>query len=263
MTEATKPIFHPQKGASLLVVLIVLLLTLTALLASFRVSFLNEALVGNSSDYNRALAAAEALIRDAEIDIRGRRPPYTIVQADGQLGWPCRPDPDTNTTTNVELDGYESSCRRRNSTDHPAFPQSNDDFDMASDIVIAHDFNKRCKDAICFPANTTSHADIGGNLDEWTPFGATYGQYTRHGLSEPGVAGNPILMGMASRAWYWIEVFRYSETPILGADITNKLIPSRDRNFIYRITAVALGLRPGTKVVIRSVFVPYPMIQGR
>jgi type IV pilus assembly protein PilX len=252
-----------QKGVSLILVLIVLLLTLTTLLAAFRVSLLNEALVGNSSDYSRAQAAAEALIRDAEIDIRGRRPPYTTVQADGQLGWPCRPVVGEGGDTNVEMVGYESSCRLRNSAVAPWFPQSNEEFDSISDIVVSSNATSRCMNAICVPLNINSHAGIGSQPDTWMAFGATYGKYTRNSLASPGGAGNPILNGENPRAWYWIEVFRYSEVATIGADIANKLVPSRERNFIYRITAVAKGLRPGTKVVIRSIFVPYPQDQSQ
>nr|WP_315465093.1 hypothetical protein [uncultured Rhodoferax sp.] len=251
-----------QKGISLFLVLIVLLLTLSAVLGSFRVSSLNESILANTSDYSRAQAAAEALIRDAEIDIRGRRPPYTTVQADGKLGWPCRPNPATSTTTNVETVGYESSCRQRNSTTTPWFPQNNEEFDAVTDIVVANDATKRCENGICMPSSTTSHANIASDLASWTPFGATYGQYTRNSLAAPGVAGNPILTSATPSAWYWIEAFRYSYGASIDADISSNLIPSEGRNFIYRITAIAQGLKPGTRVVIRSIFVPYPRSQG-
>lgn len=254
---------NPQRGVSLILVLIVLLLTLTALLAAFRVSIVNEALVGNSSDYSRAQAAAEALIRDAEIDIRGRRPPYNTVQTDGQVGWPCRPNPPTDTRSNYEIDGYESSCRLRNSTTAPWFPQSNEEFDDVSDIITSTNSASRCLDAICIPMSLNSYAAIKNKPNEWAQFGATYGQFTRNELSDLGVAGNPILSSFVPRAWYWIEAFRYSDEIAIDADVVSKLVPSNDRNFVYRITAVALGMRPGTKVVMRSVFVPYPKNQGQ
>lgn len=260
--KKNKKLQQHQKGISLFFVLIILLLALTAVLGSFRVSTLNEAILGNTSDYSRAQAAAEALIRDAEIDIKGRRPPYSTVQADGQLGWPCRPNPATSTTTNVEMAGYESSCRQRGSSTTPWFPQSNEDFDTVMDIVVANDSTKRCENAICMPLNTTSHANIANDLANWTAFGATYGQYTRNSLTAPGVAGNPILSSATPMAWYWIEAFRYFDAINIDADIANNLVPSSDKNFIYRITAIAQGLKPGTRVVIRSIYVPYPRSQG-
>lgn len=252
-----------QRGVSLILILIVLLLALTALLAAFRVSIVNEALVGNSSDYSRAQAAAEALVRDAEIDIRGRRPPFNTVQADGQVGWPCRPNPPTDTRSNQEMDGYESSCRLRNSSTTPWFPQSNEEFDDISDIVNSTNPDSRCVGAICIPISLDFYASIKTKPSDWAEFGATYGQFTRSELADLGVAGNPILSSSVPRAWYWVEVFRYSDEISIDADVESKLVPSDERNFVYRITAVALGMRPGTKVVLRSVFVPYPKNQSQ
>lgn len=252
-----------QDGISLILVLVVLLLITTALLAAFRVSILNEALVGNTSDYSHAQAAAEALIRDAEIDIRGRRPPYDLVQSDGQVGWPCRPNPVTSTTTNLEMAGYESSCRLRNSPIAPWFPQSSDEFDAVSDIVTASNPVTRCLAALCFPLALNAYGAMRAQPRDWASSGATYGQFTRNALSAPGVAGNPILTSATPRAWYWIEVFKYFDGTTIDADIASKLIPTKERNFVYRITAVALGSRPGTKVVIRSIFVPFPQSQGQ
>lgn len=263
-------------------VLIILLLTLTAVLGAFRVGNLNEALLGNTSDYSRAYSAAEALVRDAEIDIKGRRPPYSTVQGDGQIGFPCRPNPPSSTTTNLDEAGYESSCRLRFSTTTPWFPQNSEAFDLVGDIVAANDATRRCENAICMPLNTTSHANIEDSItssttadatanaatvtasNQWKALGATYGLYTRSSLTAPGVAGNPILnvTGGAARAWYWVEAFRYAEGVSSEGEIAGNLIPSGNANYVYRITAVAFGLKPGTKVVIKSIYVPFPKSQG-
>jgi Tfp pilus assembly protein PilX len=98
----------PQQGIALVTVLVLLLLSLTAVLGALRYSNLNEAMLGNTSDYNRTFAAAEALVRDAEIDIRGRLPPYTL-QADGSRGTPCRPTAAGSLTT---LAGFQG-CRNK------------------------------------------------------------------------------------------------------------------------------------------------------
>lgn len=263
MNYRTRQSSQHQKGISLFVVLIILLLTLTAVLGAARVGLLNESLIGSSSDYSRALAAAEALVRDAEVDIKGRRPPYTLKQTDGQLGWPCRPDPADSTTSIKEMTGYEASCRLRNSATSPWYPQSNDEFDSVADIVFAHSATKRCKEGICFPADTTTHAKIEDDVAGWKDFGATYGQYTRDSLTAAGVAGNPALVESGSRvARYWVEAFRYGQGVGSGTDIATNLVPTGERNFIYRITAVVQGLKPGTQVVIKSIYVPYPKAQG-
>ena len=65
--------------------MLVLLVCCAVVAASARTGLLHEALTGNQSDQLRANAAAEALLRDAEIDIRG-------VLPDGQ---PCRVAPET------------------------------------------------------------------------------------------------------------------------------------------------------------------------
>ncbi|MDP3653890.1 MAG: hypothetical protein Q8R67_19655 [Rhodoferax sp.] len=241
-----------QRGISLFTVLVMLLLSLTAVLGAFRVSNLNESILGNSSDYNRTYAAAEALIRDAEIDIRGRTPPY-VAQADGVLGLPCRPVAPGSLLTQAGFSG----CRNQAIGD-PWIP-TNDDFDAVGDMVAALNAS-RCWQGLCFPVNSTDLANIEANLAAMIPRGATYGQFTRVGLAAPGAAGNPILSGAQARGWYWIEAFRYSPSPppVASPAAELGLTPNQKSPLVYRITAIAQGLRPGTQVVLRSVFIPEP-----
>lgn len=238
-----------QRGISLVAVLVMLLLSVTAVLGAFRVSNLNESILGNSSDYSRTYAAAEALIRDAEIDIRGRTPPY-VAQVDKTLGLPCRPVAPGSLLTQAGFSG----CRNQAIGD-PWIPNINE-FDTVGDMVAALNIN-RCWQGLCFPVNSTDLANIENNLAAMIPRGATYGQFTRVGLAAPGVAGNPILSGAQARGWYWIEAFRYGES--LLSESTAKIAPDMKVNpIVYRITAIAQGLKPGTQVVLRSVFVPNP-----
>ena len=247
-----------QRGISLFTVLVLLLLSVTAVLGAFRVANLNEAMLGNSADYNRAQAAAEALIRDAEMDIRGRLPPYTTVQANLALGWPCRPDA---VGSNVVTTGYVG-CRNQGVANTPWFPRNNEDFDSVTDIVAAAN-TSRCLQGICMPLNSTDHARIEEDLATMTPFGATYGQYTRVGLTAPGVAGNAILTSVPARAWYWVEGFRYSTAIASGPNVGAANIPDSQGFFTYRITAVAQGMKAGTQVVIKTIFVPFPASQNK
>lgn len=242
-----------SQGLSLLTVLALLLLCLIAAMGSLRVVALNELLLGNSADQARAQAAALALLSDAEVDIRGRLPPYTL-QADGQRGSPCRAD--------AEQSGY-SGCREIQSGASPWFPQSNAEFDQVGDILAAGGSGRPCKQAICLPSSATAIGRIEDQLTAMAPLGATYGQYTRAALPAPGPQGNPILAGTGAnaRAWYWIEGFRYGD--ISASPLIAKLRPEPERAFIYRITAVALGLKPGTRVVMQAIFVPYPANQNR
>ena len=61
-----------QKGVTVFIVLVMLILGLISVLSALRVGILNEAFVGNDSDAQRTYAAAEAMMRDALIDVRGK-----------------------------------------------------------------------------------------------------------------------------------------------------------------------------------------------
>lgn len=246
--------YTSQRGISLFAVLVMLLLSVTAVLGAFRVSNLNESILGNSSDYNRTYAAAEALIRDAEIDIRGRTPPY-VAQVDGNLGLPCRPLAPGSLLVQAGFVG----CRNRAIGD-PWIPNS-DEFDTVGDMVAALDAS-RCWQGLCFPVNSTDLANIENNVAAMIPRGASYGQFTRVGLAAPGAAGNPVLAGAQARGWYWIEAFRYSTAPPSGPSIAAPIAPHLSNSIVYRITAIAQGLKPGTQVVLKSIFIPTPSSQN-
>jgi type IV pilus assembly protein PilX len=270
-----------QRGVSLIVVLIFLLLAIITVLGAFRSSFLNEKMVGNESDYNRAFAAAEALIRDAEMDIRGRRPPYNFPQADGNLGFPCRPTTNGSPTEITSKPGYENSCRLRNTaatpnTTMPWFPRGNDEFDEVENIVITQGTN-RCLAGICFPQNMTDMANIEALLIDPNTIGVPYGSFTRTDLNvnldnsksnallttTPAGGTNPAIPRVSTQGWYVIEAFRYG-TAISGGGVSHpatQLKPDPANSVVYRITAVVRGLR-GTVVVLKSTFVPNPANQS-
>lgn len=260
-TTRCRPRTHHQHGISLITVLVLLLLCLVAVMGAFRVANLNEGMLGNTADYNRTRAAAEALVRDAEMDIRGRRPPYSTLQADGARGFPCRPNPANSTTSLVTAAGYVG-CRNPAAANTPWFPRNSEDFDAVSDIVTATSTTRPCKDAICVADSMATLANIETDLANMTPLGATYGQFTRNQLTAPGVAGNPILTAIPAQAWYWIEAFRYSESSNSTAHAANTLSPDPASSIVYRITAIAQGMKAGTRVVLKSIFVPYPLIQS-
>jgi type IV pilus assembly protein PilX len=258
--------YRRQRGISLITVLVILLLSLMAVMGAFRAANLNETILGSTADYNRAREAAEALIRDAELDINGRRPPYTTVQADGSYGFPCRPSPPSSAASLATEVGYVG-CRTQPvdfpppAGSKPWFPTNSEDFDTVSTIVTSNSATEHCQDAICVPLSMAEHAHIEDNLATMSPLGATYGQFTRNALTAPGVSSNPILTPAAdgtARGWYWVELFRYSEMVNSGAAASASVIPDPSKPFVFRITAVALGLKPGTRVVLTSVFVPFP-----
>ncbi|QCB45037.1 PilX N-terminal domain-containing pilus assembly protein [Hydrogenophaga sp. PAMC20947] len=231
-----------QRGISLIVVMVMLLLGTILVLSASRTNWLNESLVGNESDYQRAYTAAEALIGDAETDIRG-----TLLG--GAL---CR--------TDAGFDG----CRDRGNS-LPFFP-STKTYDL--DDAVANLAGAQCRNGICISDPATDLA-LGANwwndaarVTAMTAAGvpANYGQYTRANLSDStGQTGNPLLRQRADgnfAAWYWVEVLPYNTDSAVGVPVAGVPIPADSQPFVYRITAMVNGLKPGTRVVLRSLFVP-------
>ena len=251
---------HGQNGVSLLAVMALLLLSAITVLGSFRVARLSEGMVGNGSDYARAFAAAEALLHDAEIDIRGRLPPYEILDPDGQPGSPCRPDvPNT------------VGCRIQDNLT-PWFPRDSPEFNAVSDVLGTLSNGGangvRCQQGICAPTGLNDLDGLWQQQSVMEPLGACYGQFTRIGLTATATAndGNPLLDAVFDRngrcthgtARYWVEIFRYDHNAAATTGPASALLPELSRNFIYRITAIAHGTREGTRVILRSIFVPFP-----
>lgn len=235
MTHDIVRIRARQRGISLIVVMVMLLLSSLVMVSSTRLGTLHEALVGSESDTQRAFAAAEALIRDAELDILGQR-------GDGQ---PCNADP----TAAV-------GCR---SLAGPFFPEGDDDLDtLAASVLPTTGGFRNCRQGICLPA-TVDHLDASAwttDLASMQAVGATYGQFTG---TVTAAASNPLLTKTPVRAWYWVEVFRYSDVGGILAPTGSRLSPDMVRHpFVYRITAYVQGNKPGTRVQLRSVLVPYP-----
>ncbi len=233
-----------QRGVSLIVVMIMLLLGTIVVLSSTRIGWLNEKLVGSESDYQRAFAAAEALLRDAERDIKG-------LQIDNVT--PC------------QAAANFVGCRNF-TANRPFFPQDDDDLDLLAARVAGG--TNSCLQGICLPATVTTLgtatwgttaalASMTAGTGTAT-IAATYGQYTG---ASPAAAGNPLLSAPGN-AWYWVEVFRYTDAAGLITAAGNVPIPDKKHPFVYRITAYVQGLKPGTRVWLRSVFVPYPQNQN-
>ena len=63
-----------QRGVALFVVIVFVMLSMLLALWASRTSLFNEMLVGNDADYQRAFEAAQALLQDAELDIRNENP---------------------------------------------------------------------------------------------------------------------------------------------------------------------------------------------
>lgn len=236
----TQDPWRGQRGVALVIVLIVLTLCGIAALSSTHLGWLNEKLVGAESDRQRAQAAAEALIRDAENDIKGWRT---------GASQPC-PQP-----------AAFAGCRDFDAG-HPFFPQDAAELELLQARLPPGP--PGCLRGICLPAatDTMSLEDMSTHFTAMTAgegvtsVAARYGEFT--GLDAES-AGNPLLRwSEVPRAWYWVEVFWYDIAGDIVASSPHGLTPDQRHPFVYRITAHVQGMKPGTRVWLRSVYVPRP-----
>lgn len=230
-----------SRGIALLSVLVVLTLVSLAVLAGARLGLLKEMIVGRQADQLRVQADAEALLLDAEADILG-------THDDGR---PCRPVAEGSPRSAPGFVG----CRERGTGAQPAapyFPQSLDEFDEVR-ALLQVGTALPCRDGICAPSSLTALAALEDAPQTFRELGARHGQYT-------GTHASSTITPGVRNAWYWIEMFRYqTDAGVLTA--LHHAHPDPNRPFIYRITVVAEGLRPGTRAVVKSLFVPYPTAQ--
>lgn len=229
-----------QRGISLYVIIILVLLSMLLALWASRTALLNEMIVGNDADYRRAFEAAQAMLQDAEMDIRG-------VNTNGSY---CTPDADKGDV-----------CRRLTTI---YFDIETKDLPNLINTLGTHD--SKCYKGICQKfADPQDFWHDPTRLAEMTAenVGARYGQFTG---AKTGTGGNPILNVTATPsalkerrgAWYWVEVLPYVDPNISllkgvppGANV-EIFAPSRKKRWVYRITALARGLKPGTEVVLQS-----------
>ncbi|RYF31800.1 MAG: pilus assembly protein [Comamonadaceae bacterium] len=226
-----------QDGVALFIVIVFVMLSMLLALWASRTSMFNEMIVGNDTDYQRAFEAAQALLQDAELDIRGEK-------ADGS---DCR----------IPL---ATACRGGN----PALAQipleAKEAAALWADLesIVA---GPRCLNALCL--KRTGRQDFWNNASDKTDpindftlaemtvnnIGARYGQYSGAQLStdENEPKGNPILRDRSANnrgAWYWIEVLPYdpnADKSALIAGGANHLALNMKPNVVYRITSIAYG----------------------
>lgn len=235
-----KPI-RKQRGIALYMVLVIVMISMLLALWSSRTSLFNEMLVGNDSDYRRTFEAAQAMLQDAELDIRG-------VNTDGTL---CVPDLSKGDV-----------CRR---TTNVYFDIETKDLEKIFSTISTLSSTARCSKGIClkrFDSQNKKPQDFWNdpttlNAMILPDIGARYGQFTG---AKTGTVGNPILNEQTAGrgAWYWVEILPYvdpnvsllaSLPPGSNVDIFS---PSRKKPWIFRITALARGLKQNTEVVLQS-----------
>ena len=253
MTHSRQIIFPQatrQRGVTLFVVLVLVMLSMLLALWASRSSLFNQMIVSNDADYQRAFTAAQAMLQDAELDMLRVSP----------SGDPC-----------VRVADNPKVCRASGVL-YP--PQGSEE--VAPLIASLSGIpDTQCKDALCAKRGTDGTHQ---GQDFWNDealmqemqkdgVGARYGEYTgsvhSSNTAELGAAGSAILNQTGDGnvgAWYWIEVLPYSDAAgnsslVVGS--TRNLLPiSTDPLVVYRITAIAYGRKNGTRVVLQQTFVP-------
>lgn len=218
-----------QQGVSLITVLVMMMLSLLLVLGGSRVGLLNERLSGNSTDYQRAYEAAEALLADARLDV---------------------------------------ACMTGACANRAAVTQFTCDTQQFLDLQnTLSALNPPCADGICMDLGTATDGNPATSFwntpAQWTTFttgnrGARFGQYTGTAITA-AQAVNPLLV---NNAWYWVEILRYGAGSGGGNSVAaqqsfigqNALAPIPSCSFVFRVTAAAQGRRPGTTAVLQSLY---------
>lgn len=237
-----------QQGVALFVVIVFVMLSMLLALWASRTSLFNEMVVGNDADYQRAFEAAQALLQDAELDIRGENPdgsPCTAATCRNNIGGAKKIplDPQEVTPLLADLDQETTKC----SNGLCIKRKGRQDF-----------WNK--KDGTGLLAGEVKLPDM-----TQPTVGARYGQYSGATIGNTSTPANPILQWDNTTpnnqgGWYWIEVLRYDESSknsglIVGGTTPNNLLSLNLKpNLVYRITALAYGRKPGTLAVLQQTY---------
>lgn len=239
-----------QQGVALFVVIVFVMLSMLLALWASRTSLFNEMVVGNDADYQRAFEAAQALLQDAELDIRSETP-------DGN---PC----------------LSANCRNIVSGAYKIPVDTQEVSPLLGDLDQQA---TKCFSGLCTKRvgrqdfwNATSSTTLATGEVKLTDMiqptvGARYGQYsgaTVGDTSASSTTANPILADRSANnrgGWYWIEVLPYDESSknsgliVGGANTDNLLRLNLKPNVVYRITALAYGRKPGTMAVLQHTYV--------
>lgn len=231
---------QPQYGAALLAVIVFVMLSLLLTLWASRTALFNEMVVGNDADYQRAFEAAQALLQDAELDIRGEN-------ADGSA---CA--------------GNNDICRSSTADKIPLEAK-----DLGPLLATLEQQVTGCRNGLC--AKRAGRQDFWNNADAargptlaqmTSPgVGARYGQYTGAATGSRDQPIHPILADTSAGdrgGWYWIEVLPYdssSKNSGLFTGNAGNLLPLHlTPGVVYRITVLAYGLKPSTMVVLQQTY---------
>lgn len=252
--------YHPSKaqnqerGIALFTVIIFTLLAMLLALWAWRSALVNEMITGNDADYQRAFEAAQAMLQDAEFDIRGiNHHGESCQKKPGDMD-KCRPTPQP-----PDPDAPEGTPERAGTAGADIYFQiETQDLEYILSTIAAKSPEVKCYKGVCH--KRTGNQDFWNEpdiLSKMLENGARYGQFTGADSSE---SSNLILATRESGkgAWYWIEILPYLQpnTYLLrGANSKSNVFryaPSKKKLWVYRITALARGNKSGTEVVLQS-----------
>lgn len=230
-----------QQGMSLLIVIVIVLLTMLMAVWGARTALFNELIVGNDADYQRTFEAAQAVLQDAELDILGQNADGSACQPNSNDGKICR------RTTSVWFVDEEKDVVGLLAT-----------LEARPNVACKNGSCSRpCLQGIC--AKRTLEQDFWNDatlLEKMQESGvaARYGEYTG---ALTNAQSNPILQATAAGqgAWYWVETLPYAvnaSSVITNLDAPAKLDLNLNPSVVYRITAIAQGLKPSTQVVLQA-----------
>lgn len=246
-----RPLRAQQRGVALFIVIVFVMLSMLLALWASRTSMFNEMVVGNDADYQRAFEAAQALLQDAELDIRREFADGTPCTAAT-----CRDF--TGAADKIPVDGQE-----------------------VTPLLAALDTQTtKCRSGLC--TKRTGRQDFWNYTSATNPpppdlkpgevrledmtqptVGARYGQYTGAAQGSVASPANPILQWDAATptnqgGWYWIEILQYADAQpgvIYDPTLPDLLRLSLKPNVAYRITALAYGRKPNTMAVLQQTYV--------
>lgn len=267
-----------ERGVALVTVLVVVLMGLIAIVGAFRMANLAESVTGGYADYSRTYAAAEAMLRDAETDVRGRLPDTAnatsayALNADGGLGLPCRNG--APAAPGLIFVGCRTTDTVPGSSNtYQWIPRTSEEYDAVHAIAQGANAATRCFQGICVPDSLATLADLHTPVMLANVFaaGSAYGQYTGAAPlvaeSNPSLSLNTTATALPAdgQPWsrYWIEVFRHAEAVNSGFGAGTGLTPDPTAPFVYRITAIAQGRKPGSRVILKETFILNPAAQNQ
>jgi type IV pilus assembly protein PilX len=283
-----------QRGVSLFIVLVVLLMVLILVLGGLMVTNMNESIVGNQADARRTYGAAEALVDAAQRDIRlnGRycgspQTGGTSTLPFGQSGtnyWftpstPAMVSPTAGPTAPA-FGSIPVACTLRfpsavgdyitmRSNNMPGLGNCGPSTSPFAGVCISN--GPTDPNFLSNTVNTTGPTGVTGT-EQWNSGGtnnsATYTQFVAavDGAGTTGTAyGGAAQVGSVNlsqgiKGVYWVEVFQYTSScpTCLHSSASGGPTPDPTYPFVFRITALAQGLKGDTASLLRTYYVPYP-----